>query len=37
VCGKERLVGQAGSEFRDVEGPVEVGVKLLEMGEKAAL
>ena len=23
VCGKERLVGQAGSEFRDVEGPVE--------------
>ena len=37
VCGKERLVGQAGSEFRDVEGPVEAGVKLLAMGEKADL
>ena len=37
VCGKERLVRQAGSEFRDVEGPVEAGVKLLAMGEKADL
>jgi hypothetical protein len=37
VCGKERFVRQAGSEFRDVEGPVEAGVKLLAMGEKADL
>ena len=37
VGGKERLVRQAGSELLDVEGPVQTGVKLLAIGEKADL